>query len=499
MLKDFKESVDVRVMMGSSILCVIFVLLVAVFPGSAEALLNKCFSFITDKFGWLFLISVAVFVGFLLWILCSKYGSIRLGKDGEEPEYSTSSWFFMLFAAGMGIGLMFYGTAEPLSHYISAPLAENRSAAAAADAMRITFMHWGIHPWAIYGVIGLALAYFQFRKDKPALFSSCFIPLFGEKNANGAWGMSIDVMAVITTVFGVASSLGFGVIQINSGLNYVFGIASNNQVKLILIVISTILFISSSVSGIDKGVKLLSDINLFLVTMLMLFVFVTGPSLMIINYFTDSLGAYLSGIVKYSFWTDTFNTTKGWVQGWTVFYWAWWMSWGPFVGAFIARISRGRTIREFVIGALFCPVVLSFMLFAIFGGTAIHFDMSGITAIADTINEDISYAMFALLKQLPLPLITSVIGMVLVFIFFLTSADSSTYVCAMMTARGSQVPSQTVRAFWGVAEAAAATVLLFAGGLPALKTGAIIVAVPFMFISLFMIISFVKELRTENV
>ena len=496
---EIKEKSDFNVLILSGLLCLGFVAFVAAFPAKTAAVFDQCLSFFTVNFGWLYSLVVILFIVILFWLFFSKYGKIVLGKDDDQPEYSTLSWLFMLFAAGMGIGIVFWSVAEPMSHYLWPPYGEGSTIESAKLAMQYSFLHWGIHPWAIYGIIGLILAYFQYRKGKPALLSSCFIPLIGETRANGRWGSAINTFSVIITVFGVAASLGFGVIQINSGLNYVFGIPNTNGVKIFLIIVTTTLFIISSVSGIDRGVKILSDTNMAIAGILMLFVFILGPSLFIVNYFVDSLGAYLTSIISTSFWTDSFQSTNGWLSGWTIFYWAWWLSWGPFVGGFIARISKGRTIRTFVAGTLFCPVILSFLFFSIMGGTAINLDLGGNTAIAEAMGQDISYALFAMLYQLPFPLLTSVISMVLISIFFITSADSSTFVCAMMTSRGVQNPPLLLRGFWGVAEAGVAIVLLMAGGLSALKTISIIVAFPFMLMCVFMIIAFFKALRDDPV
>lgn len=497
-MKNIYKDIDKKVFLIGGIICLAFIAWAALLPQAAEIVLGSILSFFSTDFGWMYLIVVSLFIVFLFWLACSKYGNIVLGKDGEKPEFSRSSWFFMLFAAGMGIGLVFWSVAEPMSHYLTPPLGEGGTTEAASEAMRYTFTHWGIHPWACYSIVGLPLAYFQFRKNKPALISSCFEPLIGEKRANGFWGSCINILAVMATVFGVATSLGMGAMQINSGLNYVFGIPYSHLASVIIIAVTTVLFIASSVSGIDKGIKILSYTNMVLVAILLLFVFFTGPTLFLLNFFTDSLGQYMQSIISTSFWTDPFGESNGWLGSWTVFYWAWWISWTPFVGGFIARISKGRTIREFIVGTLLCPAILSFIFMSIMGGSAINMDLAGIDNIASDMSSDISFALFALLENLPLTTLFSLVAIVLICIFFITSADSSTFVCAMMTARGVQNPPAGLKVFWGLAQGAVATVLLLAGGLTALQSASIAAAFPFMIVCILMIASFVKALGYDE-
>ncbi|MEG2406549.1 MAG: BCCT family transporter [Clostridiales bacterium] len=494
----FWDNVDKKVFFIGGAISFAFVAWAALAPKIAEKILGNVLSLFSTNFGWLYLIVVSSFIVFLIIICCSRYGKIPLGKDDEKPEYSYLSWFFMLFAAGMGIGLVFWSVAEPMSHYLTPPLIKGGTAQAASDAMRITFTHWGIHPWACYAIIGLPLAYFQFRKNRPALISSCFEPLIGEKRAAGAWGSVINILAVMATVFGVATSLGMGAMQINSGLTYVFGIPYNNLVTIIIIVITTTLFIISSVSGIDKGIKILSNTNMILVGLFLVFVFLAGPSLFLLNFFTDSVGNYLANIVTSSFWTDPFGQAEGWLGSWTIFYWAWWISWAPFVGGFIARISRGRTIREFILGTLLVPVLLSFIFMSVMGGTAINFDMNGVTNIGDSLGQSTSFALFALLENFPFATVSSILAIILICVFFITSADSSTFVCAMMTSRGVQNPDGRLKVFWGITQGSVAIVLLVAGGLSALQTASIVVALPFMFVCILVMFAFVKAIKTDS-
>lgn len=493
----FMGKIDKKVFFIGGFVCLFFVLWAAILPEQAANTFDWLLAFFGTNFGWLYLLVVTFFVGFLLWLCCSKYGKIVLGKDGEKPEYSTFSWFFMLFAAGMGIGLVFWSVAEPMSHYLAPPYGNGSTVESAELAMKYTFMHWGFHPWACFGVVGLPLAYFQFRKGKPALLSSCLEPLLGERRVNGFWGSLVNILAVFATVFGVATSLGLGAMQINSGLQYSLGVPYGNTSLILIIIAVTILFVTSSVSGIDKGIKILSNSNMVLFGLLTVFVLLTGPTLFLLNYLTSSLGEYMSGLIIMSFWTDAFSTNEGWLTSWTVFYWAWWISWGPFVGGFIARISKGRTIREFIIATLIAPVLLSFVFMAIMGGTAIFDDMQGMSEVSLAIGENTSYALFAMLKELPLSSITTIIAVLLIAIFFITSADSSTFVCAMMTSKGVQNPPRSLRIFWGAAEAAVAIVLLLVGGLTSLQTASIVGAFPFMFVCLLIVASFVKALRND--
>lgn len=493
-----KHTIDWKVFGFGGGICVLFILFTLIWPNEAANVFNTLLDFFCTKFGWLYLLVVTLFVFFLIWVCISKYGKIRLGKDNEKPEYSTPSWIFMLFAAGMGIGLVFWSVAEPISHYMNPPYGTGETVDAAQTAMFYSFLHWGIHPWACFGVVGLPLAYFQFRKNKPALLSSCFIPLIGEKRAEGPIGNIINILAVFATVFGLATSLGLGVMQINSGLSYVFGIPYSIKIMLLIILITTILFITSSVSGIRRGIRILSDTNMVLAAILLIAVICCGPTLFLLNYFVQTLGNYLGGILSSSLWTDAFQTNKGWLNSWTIFYWAWWISWGPFVGGFIARISKGRTIREFVIATMVVPVLLSFIFITVMGGTAIHLELGGNHAVSTAVNENVAYALFALFQQMPWTHLLSIIAIALIMIFFITSADSSVFVCSMMTSHGMQEPPRTLRAFWGVAESSVATVLLIARGLTSLRTASIVAAFPFMIICVLMIISFTKELKRES-
>ena len=497
MFQKFWKDIDKKVFIAGGLFCLLFLIWTVIAPTQAGNIFDRVLSVFCTDFGWFYLIVVAFFVVFLAYLALSKYGKIILGKDGDKPDYSTFAWFSMLFAAGMGIGLIFWSVAEPMSHYLNPPYGAGSTVDSASLAMRYTFMHWGIHPWSCFGIIGLPLAYYQFRKGQPALLSSCIIPLVGEKRANGILGSCINVLAIFATVFGVATSLGLGAMQINSGLHYVFGIPYNNPILFGIIAVTTVLFITSAVSGIDRGIKRLSNTNMVVMIILLLFIFFAGATLFVTNYFVDSIGGYLTHMVTMSFWTDPFGESNGWINGWTIFYWAWWISWGPFVGGFIAYISKGRTIREFVIGTMIAPVIVSFIYMVIMGGNAIYFDLHGVTSIAAAMKENVSYALFELLKQYPFVKLTSFVAVILIAIFFITGADSSTIICAMMTTKGNRNPANSLKIFWGVAEGAVAAMLLYVGGLNALQSATIIVALPLMFISLAMAAALMRSLREE--
>lgn len=479
----------------AAILVFAVVLFGAVAPESFEHATNQLQEFITSSFGWYYLLVVTGIVLFCLFFAVSPMGQITLGKPNEQPEYSTMSWFAMLFSAGMGIGLVFWGAAEPLSHYAISPATEDpETVAAFRESMRFTFFHWGIHAWAIYAVVAMPLAYFQFRKGEPGLISSTLKPLFGER-MNGPWGTVINVMAVFATVIGVATTLGFGAVQINGGLSYLFGIPLNFFVQVIIIIIVTGLFILSAWSGVSKGIKYLSNGNMILAGLLLLLVIVLGPTLFIFDSLTNTIGLYLQNLPRMSFRAAPITEShREWINQWTVFYWAWWISWAPFVGIFIARVSRGRTIREFLIGVLLMPTLLSFLWFSVFGSTAIDVQRSGID-LTGFLTEETLFAMF---NAIPWSMVLSVVAILLLSIFFITSADSATFVLGMQTTYGSLQPSNYVKLTWGISQSAIAIILLSANGLDALQNALIIAALPFSFILILMMISFYKALDKER-
>ncbi|OEH91116.1 glycine betaine uptake BCCT transporter [Bacillus solimangrovi] len=463
-------------------------------PASFETVTANMQAFITSTFGWYYLILVTLILIFCVFLIFSPIGSIRLGKPNEKPEYSNGSWFAMLFSAGMGIGLVFWGAAEPLSHFMSPPLAEAGTNEAIKESMRYTFFHWGIHAWAIYAIVALALAYFKFRKGEPGLISATLKPIFGDK-VKGSLGTVIDVLAVFATVVGVATTLGFGAAQINGGLSYLFGIPNNFTVQFFIIAVVTILFMISAWSGIGKGIKYLSNVNMVLAVVLLVLMFFIGPTLLILNMFTDTIGAYIQNIVAMSFRIAPLNEEhRSWINGWTIFYWAWWISWAPFVGIFIARVSRGRTIREFLIGVLLLPALVSFIWFATFGTSAIEIQQAG-TDLTALKTEEVLFAVF---NGFDWSTFLSIIAIVLIGTFFITSADSATFVLGMQTTYGSLTPPNYVKLTWGLAQSTIALILMYSGGLQALQNALIVAALPFSVIMALMMISLYKSLTQEK-
>lgn len=464
-------------------------------PASLGAVFNEALAAITRNFGWFYLWVVLGLVLLALVLAFSRYGDMKLGADDDEPEFSNGAWFSMLFAAGMGIGLVYFGVAEPLSHFASPPPGvAARTPEAANAAMRYAFFHWGLHPWAIYGIVGLAIAYFQFRRGAPALVSSA------TETLPWAWARRLtpafNVLAVVATAFGVAASLGVGAAQINSGLHTVFGLPVGPTWQVGIIAVVTVLFVTSAVSGVARGVKLLSVGNLIAAAALAGVVFVLGPTVHIIDTFTNSLGGYASEFVRMSLRLTPFRDSS-WVGSWTIFYWAWWLAWSPFVGLAIARVSRGRTIREFVLGVVIAPTLVAFLWFSIFGGAALSLEIFQGAPLADVAAKDSSLALFAMLQQLPLATLTSIIGTLLVVVFFVTSGDSATLVLATMSHGGAENPPHRSKIIWGVLIAGIAAALLLAGGVQAVQTASIVFALPFTAVVVLMAVALVGAIRAD--
>ncbi len=483
----------------SAILAILFILWGVISPKNLDMVTSSIQSLIIDKFGWFYLIAATSFLAVAVFLIFSPYGRIKLGKPDEKPEYNYLTWFAFLFTAGMGIGLVFWGVAEPMYHFYSPPNDNLTQFQAAGQALRYSFFHWGLHPWAIYAMVALVLAYFQFRKGYSGVMSATLRPLLGDR-VDGVTGTMVNVLVVFATIIGVATSLGFGTMQISGGLSQVSSFIPNSLItQLIIIVIITMLYMISSQTGLNRGIRILSKTNVYLALALMLFVLFLGPTTYIMGAFTQTIGGYLQNIVSMSFRMDAFDSEKTWVQGWTIFYWAWWISWAPFVGTFIARVSRGRTIREFVLGVLAVPTLFSALWFSVFGGTAIAldlFDNVGIMNIMETSGMEV--ALFSVLQQFPLSTLISIIAIFLICSFFITSADSATYVLGMQTTNGSLTPPNSVKFTWGIIQSSAAAVLLASGGLAALQTAAIIAALPFTIILIFMIVALFKELTREH-
>lgn len=489
-----------KVLIISLMISAIFVLWGTFFPDHLTEITSNIQEFLQKKFGWFYLLSATSFLVFVVIMIFSRFGNIKLGKDDEKPEYSYLSWFAMLFSAGMGIGLVFWGVAEPLSHYAAPPIVEKETPQAAQAALKYSLFHWGLHPWGIYTLIGMGLAYFKFRKNAPGLISAIFTPLIGDR-VNGPIGRAIDLLAVFATVFGVATSLGFGAVQISGGLSFLFdGIENNFITQVVIIVVVTILFTLSAVSGLDRGIKFLSNANVLLAVLLMFFLLFVGPTNFMMNFFTTTLGAYLQELPQLSLRITPFPESElsQWTQSWTIFYWAWWIAWAPFVGTFIARISRGRTIREFIIGVLAVPTLFSALWFAVMGGGGIYSEMfnhAGIISVMN--NQGTEIALFKFLEQFPLAPILITLAILLISSFFITSADSATFVLGMLTSGGRLNPTISIKLTWGVVQSAAAVVLLASGGLTGLQTASIIAAFPFIFIMIGIGISLYKTLKKD--
>nr|WP_228041192.1 BCCT family transporter [Nodosilinea sp. LEGE 07088] len=498
-LKGFDFHPEVFLVSGGLIL--LFVLFTLIFQDPAASAFGAIQSFIAGTLGWFLILSVSFFLLFTIYIAFSKLGNVRLGGPDARPEFPTFAWVAMLISAGMGIGLMFWSVAEPIYHFQDPPAMlgtiEPNSAEAAQQAMAITFFHWGLHAWGIYALVGLSLAFFAFNWGLPLTIRSVFYPLLGER-IYGWPGNVIDILAVASTLFGLATSLGLGVQQVNAGLNFLFDLNVSTPVQVGLIAIITGFATASVVSGLGNGVRRLSELNMILAAALMVFVLLVGPTLFILGSFVENLGFYAASLPIMSFWTESFSGTS-WQSGWTVFYWGWWISWSPFVGIFIARISRGRTVRQFILGVLVLPSMLTFLWMSVFGGTALSMELGELSGvISGAVAEDVATALFVMLQQLPLTGITSFLGIVLVVVFFVTSSDSGSLVVDSITSGGKLESPVPQRIFWAVTEGVVAAALLLGGGLSALQTASITTGLPFAIVLLIMCYSVYKGLNYEH-
>ncbi|MFT5311961.1 MAG: choline/glycine/proline betaine transport protein [Paraglaciecola sp.] len=494
---------------------VILFLLAGVFLTEGSALFfDFISSWILAYLKWYYIGIVASFLFFCIWLACSRHGNLRLGDDDSRPEYSNFAWFAMLFSAGMGIGLIFWSIAEPITHFQSNPFVEQGLTPEAAHvAMRLTFFHWGLHPWAIYVVVGLSLSYFSYRKKLPLTIRSALYPLIGNK-IYGPIGHTVDILAVFGTIFGVATSLGLGVTQMNTGLNTMFGmdISVGNQMLLIL-VISSIATLSV-VSGVGRGVRILSEVNMWLTVGILVFLLCFGPTRFLLGSLVQNIGDYFSNLLSLSTWTDSYTDSK-WQSSWTAFYWGWWMAWAPFVGMFIARVSKGRTIREFIIGVLLVPSFLGFIWLTLFGSTALYLELFhhitndsaelvaavGQAGVIEAVQADVTSALYVTIDKLDAGFfgtIAAFIVTLLIATFFITSSDSGTLVITTILSMGNESPPLAHRILWGFGEGAVAAILLLVGGLAALQTAAIIVALPFSLVMIIMMWGLIKSLRQES-
>ncbi|PRO65916.1 BCCT family transporter [Alkalicoccus urumqiensis] len=472
-------------------------------PGSLADTSAVGLAFTLDNFGWFYMLSTAFFIAFVLFLALSPFGKLRLGKPDERPEYNFFTWVGMLFSAGIGVGFVFWGVAEPVLYFFDPhpDFAGASEEIRAGAGLRYGVFHWALHPWAIFSLVALTLAYVQFRKDQPALISSAFQPFLGDR-AQGPLGKGIDVLAVLATSTGVATTFGLSALQISGGFSYLFDPIPNNAItQMTIIGIVTVLFIFSAATGVNKGIKILSTINLSIGAVLLLFVIIVGPTLFIAQNFVTTIGSYMSNVMSMSLDLDPFGDGE-WLGNNTIFFWAWHISWAPFMGIFIARISRGRTIREFVAGVLIVPSLLAAIWFTAFGGTALDLIFQGNDQIGELVQENVEIALFATLGELPLAGLMSTLAVILIIIFFITSADSASYVLGALTSQGSLAPKLSIKVIWGFLIAGTASALLFSGGLEGLQTASIVAALPFAFVMIVMLFSLLtmmsKDLKADR-
>lgn len=476
----------------------IFIILTLMFKDQAAQLTGNMLEWISSTCGWFFILGANVFIIAALAFAFGPLGSVRIGGKDAKPEFTKLAWYAMLLSAGMGIGLMFWSVGEPMYHYMSpSPMfsgIEGETPEAAQAAMAVTYFHWGLHPWAIYSIVALGLAFFAYNRGLPLTIRSIFHPVLGDR-IYGFWGNLIDVLSVLATLMGLATSLGLGVSQVNAGLNYMFGVSISPMVQIILIAVITTFATLSVVAGLDGGVKRLSELNMGLAGLFMVFLLIVGPTVYILSGFTQNLGFYLKNLPELSLWTETFRDSN-WQGSWTVFYWAWWISWSPFVGMFIARVSKGRTVREFILGVMLVPTLLSFIWMSVFGGSALSLQSSG-TDIAAAVHENVATAMFEMMKSFPMTPVLSFATIILVVVFFVTSSDSGSLVVDHLTSGGKLDSPVPQRIFWAVMEGVVAAVLLMGGGLKTLQTAAITTGLPFTLVLLFIVYALYKGLSQE--
>ena len=492
------------VFLTSAILILAFIIFGAFFNELATEVFGQAKAFVSMRFGWFFIMVVNLTLVMSIYLIFSRYGDIRLGHQNENPEYNLVSWIGMLFSAGIGIGLLYWGTAEPLYHFMAPPLGEPESVAAAKQAMNISFLHYGLHVWALYGMVALSLAYFHYRRGLPLAIRSTLYPLIGKK-IYGPMGHTVDTLAVFGTMFGVVTTLGLGVLQINSGLESLFGIPNNITVQIILIAFITMLAGLSLLMGLDKGIKRLSDINIFFTIVLLSFVIILGPTQFIFNSFFENIGNYLHQVIPLGLWTESYEGEANWQSSWTVFYWAWWISWSPFVGVFVARISRGRTIREFILGVLLIPITILFLWFTAFGGSAVHMELMAVVdpniaspGLVEAVKADTGSAIFKLMESYPMTAALNGLIVVMIVLWFVTSSDSASFVIDMLTSGGDTNPPKIQRLFWAGTEGVIAAVLLAAGGLGALQAASIVSGLPFAVVIVIMMYSLLRGLSRDR-
>lgn len=480
----------------ASVLLVGLIVLAVVAPSWTEHAFVTAQTQLVNSASWFYILVVASIAIALIYFAASSVSDIRLGPDDSRPDYSYPTWFSMLFSAGIGIGLLFFGVAEPVMHYLMPPAGAPETIAAAQQALEITFFHWGLHAWGIYALVGLGLAYFGYRHNLPFTLRSTLYPVLGDR-IYGPIGDSVDIFAIIGTVLGVATSLGFGVAQINAGLHYLFDVPNSVSIQAGIIGAVTILATASVLSGLNRGIRILSQVNMSLAVLLLILVFTTGESVHLMQTLMQNIGIYLSGLVGKTFDLYAY-APNDWIGGWTLFYWGWWISWSPFVGMFIARISRGRTIREFILGVILIPVGFTFTWMTVFGNSAINLIRDHGSSLSEAVLENNAIALFKFLEYYPMTEIISLIAIAMIVIFFVTSADSGALVVNMLAAKGNEDNPVWQRIYWSCSIGLVAMILLFAGGLKSLQTATIMSALPFSFVLMLIVISLMKSLSTEK-
>lgn len=497
-MKNLAEKFNI-VFWTSALIIFVFIVFGVSLPETLSTYAEAAFDWSTTYFGGFYLVVTVFFIGFCLFLALSRFGKIKLGKDDDKPEYSYYNWIGMLFSAGFGVALVFWGVSEPVMHYSSPPPGyEGKTDEAVNIAIQYSMFHWGIHQWAIFGVIGLVVAYFQFRKGKQGLISASIEPLLSNsKYEIKGWRQTIDILAVVATATGVATTLGLGVMQVNGGLHYTFGIPDSTTTQMMIIICLMIAYLVSTITGLNKGIRLLSVVNLSVAFLLMAFTLVVGPTLHMVNTFIYGIGGYLQNFIDMSLNVNP-NEDGEWLSEWTIFYWAWAMAWSPFVGTFIARVSKGRTIREFVVGVLFVPPFVAIAWMAVFGGGALYFEKEKEVAVVEAVENDVTNGLFVTLEQFPLGIVLAVIAIALIFFFLITSAASATFVLGMMTSKNALQPGIGIQMVWGVLMTGIAAILLIASGLTGLQTASLITALPFSFIIVLMCFGLLKELRKER-
>ncbi|WP_461535028.1 BCCT family transporter [Spongorhabdus nitratireducens] len=489
---------------ASKAMILAFVLFTVLNVDLANGIYTDIKNWIQSTLNWYYITVVSVVLFFSVWVALSRFGRIKLGADDEKPEFSFFTWFAMLFSCAIGVGILFWSIAEPIAHYQGNPFmemagVETGTAEAAQIALRISLFHWGLHGWAIYIIVGLILAYFAYRRGLPLTVRSGLYPIFGDR-IYGPMGHAVDLLAIFSTLFGTATTLGLGVAQMNAGLNYLFGIEISTTTQIILIAVISIVGTLSAVSGVEKGIRLLSVWNIRISVILIGFFLLAGPTVFLLGLFVTSIGDYMWNLIPMGFWTDP-NSERGWQGWWTIFYWGWWLSWGPMVGMFIARISRGRTIRQFLLSALIIPPLAGFLWITIFGGTALHIELYGNGGIIEAVKNDMTLALYQTIEALGVESLTvpmAALATLMIITWFVTSADSGTLVICTVLSMGDKNPPRRFRIFWGLTLGIAAAALLLVGGLQALQTATIAAALPFSVVLLIMCVALVKGLQDEE-